>query len=332
MQILERIKRVLGLSKKNRFSAPGVETGRGTFRFDEREKRQQRQRKTLLKKLNQYWGRRSELQQRSYQNEQKRTIPRKLLLVCCLAAALVLFQQSGGIGLFGILLQDIDYFKLTSIQVEGCYNSTADEIRKASGIRISSSIFSADEAEVARRVKENSLWVKRVTVTRQWPDTVILNVEEYEPYALIAVGNDEVAELYYIDRYGTTFIKTDYGMDLDYPVITGLESEADSDELGRQLKAPLDLLKLIGSNNPNLPIQSISEVHVDEEEGMVLHLVEHPFPIFFGSEEIRKKYYRLRKVLEMLYKPRKTGMDIGRVAYIKMDYLEEKVIVGYSES
>jgi len=329
MQILERIKKVLGRSKKNRFSAPGVATGRETFRFDEREKRQRR---TLLKKLNQYWGRKGEIRRSSYQSEQKSTVLRKVLLGGCLIAALVLFQKSGGIGLFGILLQDLDYFKLTTIRVEGCYNSTADEIRKASGIKVSSSLFSADEAKVAALVKENSLWVDRVTVTRQWPDTVILKIEEYKPYALIAVGDEESAALYYVDRHGNTFIKTDYGMDLDYPVITGLENEIDPDDAVRQLEAPLDLLRLIGSNNPNLPIQSISEIHVDEEEGMVIYLVEHPFPIFFGSEDIRKKYYRLRKVLEMLYKPRKTGMDIGRVAYIKMDYLEEKVIVGYSES
>lgn len=71
---------------------------------------------------------------------------------------------------------------------------------------------------------------------------------------------------------------------------------------------------------------------MDADEGLILYLVEHPFPIFFGEGDIRRKYVRLRKVLEMLYKPRRTGMDIGRVAYIKMDYLKDKVIVGYGES
>ena len=326
--MIKRFKNIFGSKKKNRYNAPGVETGRGTFRFDEREKRQ---RKTLLKKLNQYWTRKSDNRE-TYQGEQKSTIGRKMLLVFCLICALVLFQQSGGIRLFGILLEDIDYFRLTSIEIEGCYNSTPDEIRKASSITISSSIFSVDEQAVTANVKKQSLWVNRVTVTRQWPDTVILKVEEYKPYALIAVGDNSRAALYYLDRYGHTFIKTDYGMDLDYPVITGLESESDPDQTAEQLEAPLDLLKLVGSNNPYLPIQSISEVHIDEEDGLIIYLVEHPFPIFFGDGGVRKKYYRLRKVLEMLYKPRKTGMDIGRVAYIKMDYLQDKVIVGYSES
>jgi len=193
-------------------------------------------------------------------------------------------------------------------------------------------MFSVDAEAVKKGVKKENLWVDRVSVTRQWPDTVILKVTEYKPYALIARGDESGAGLYYLDRSGTTFIKTAYGMDLDFPVITGLEAESDPEDTANLLKAPLALLKLVGSNNPNLPIQSISEVHVDDEEGMILYLVEHPFPIFFGDNEIRQKYFRLRKVLEMLYKPRKTGMDIGRVAYIKMDYLQDKVIVGYSES
>lgn len=327
--MLERLKTIFGSKKKNRFSAPGVETGRGTFRFDEREKRQ---RESLLKKLNQYWSRKSDNRQQSYQTDQKSTIWRKLLLFICLVCTVFLFQQSGGIGLFGILLQDLDYFKLTSIRVEGCYNSTPGEIRKASGINISSSIFSADQQVITENVKKESLWINRVVVARQWPDTVILKVEEYKPYALIAVSDNSRAALYYLDRNGNTFIKTDYGMDLDFPVITGLENETDPDSAEEQLEAPLNLLKLVGSNNPNLPIQSISEVHIDAEDGMIIYLVEHPFPIFFGNDEIRQKYFRLRKVLEMLYKPRKTGMDIGRVAYIKMDYLQDKVIVGYSES
>jgi cell division septal protein FtsQ len=329
MKLIERLKQIFTPKKKNRFSAPGVETGRVTFRFDEREKRQHR---TLLKKLNHYWTAGGSHRSQPYHAEKKSTILRKVLLVCCLLSALVLFQQKGGIGLFSILLQDIDYFRLTAVEIEGCRNSTPDEIRKASGITISSSMFSVDEELVSRKVKMQSLWIDRVSVTRRWPDTVVLKVEEYEPYALIAVGDSAAAALYYLDRHGNRFIKTDYGMDLDYPVITGLEHETDPVRMAQHLRAPLDLLKLVGSNNPNLPIQSISEVHVGDEDGMILYLVEHPFPIFFGDGEIRQKYYRLRKVLEMLYKPKKTGMDIGGVAYIKMDYLQDKVIVGYSES
>ena len=307
----------------------GVETGRTSYSFNERDKKQRR---TLLKKLNLYWTRQKDRGATSYQSAPEPKGRRKALLALCLVCAAALFFTSGGFSLFGLLLEDIDYFRITEIRVEGCRNSTPDEIRTASGVTVSASMFSVDQQKITERVRQESLWVDQVTVARHWPDTLILRVREYKPHALIALGEDDRAELYYLDKNGNAFIKARFGMDLDFPVITGLEDTGDPDSVPAELAEPLDLLRLAGTNNPNLPVQSISELHMDNEEGLVLYLVEHPFPIFFGDGDIRKKYVRLRKVLEMLYKPRRTGMDIGRVAYIKMDYLKDKVIVGYDES
>jgi cell division septal protein FtsQ len=310
-------------------SKGGVDAGRSAFvRLDEREKKQKR---TLLKKLNLYWSSKKE-QEQTYQSQPKPGPWRKVVLIGFLAGALMLFFQSGGLTLVGRLVGDIDYFRITSIQVQGCVNSAVDLVRSSSGIQVSTSILSVDPVAVATAVKNKNPWVKDVSVSRQWPDTLVLRIDEYEPYALMAISAEDNAKLHYIDRIGTPFVKTSYMMDLDYPVITGLEEQVDEIRRSEQLQQPLHLLRLLGANNPNLPVQSISEVHVDDEDGLVVYLVEHPFPIFFGQGEVREKYVRLRKVLEMLYRPRRTGMEIGRVAYIRMDYLEDKVIVGYSES
>ncbi len=312
-----------------RQSKGGVDAGRSAFvKLDKREKKQKR---TLLKKLNLYWSGTKE-RDPAYQSQPKPSPWRKVVLLACLAGAVAVFLQSGGLALVGRLAGDIDYFKISSVQVRGCVNSAMDRVRSSSGIQVSSSILSVDPAAVAKAVKKENPWVKDVSVSRHWPDSVVLRVDEYEPYALIAISAEHNAKLHYIDRSGIPFVKTSYAMDLDYPVITGLEEQADETQRFELLQQPLYLLQLVGANDPNLPVQSISEVHVDDEDGLVIYLVEHPFPIFFGKGEVRQKYVRLRKVLEMLYKPRRTGMEIGRVAYIRMDYLEDKVIVGYSES
>ncbi len=325
------LEKIFGAKKKSPYTVSNgsVETGRASYRFDQRHKKQ---RQNLLKKLNHFWSQRKERSRAAYQSAPAASGLRKILLAVCLLCAVVLFFSSGGFSIFSVFLKDIDYFRITEIRVQGCVNSTVDEIRNSSGVKVSSSLFAVDEQEISKNVKKESLWVDQVTLSRRWPDTLILQVHEYKPYALVAVGRGERAQLYYLDRKGNIFIKTNHTMDLDYPVITGLEDEVDPQEGPPQLQTPLDLLRLVDTNNPNLPVQSISEVHVDDEEGLIVYLVEHPFPIFFGEDDLRQKYYRLRKVLEMLYKPRKTGMEIGRVAYIKMDYLEDKVIVGYSES
>jgi cell division protein FtsQ len=325
------LQKTIGAKKKNRYTVDGggVKTGKASFRFDEQNKKQ---RTTLLKKLNHYWSRKKDGGHAAYQGASRPSGRRRMLLALCLVCGAALFFSSGGFSLFAVLLEDIDYFRITEIRVEGSSNSATDEIRAASGVKVSESLFSVNEREITERVRKESLWVDQVTVARHWPDTLILKVHEFKPHALIALGEEDRAELYYLDNKGNAFVKTAYGMDLDYPVITGLEDSEDLESIHVDLDAPLELLRLAGSNNPNLPVQSISELHVDDEEGLILYLVEHPFPIFIGDGDIRKKYVRLRKVLEMLYKPRRTGMDIGRVAYIKMDYLKDKVIVGYGES
>ncbi|MBT8354756.1 MAG: FtsQ-type POTRA domain-containing protein [Desulfofustis sp.] len=325
------LQKKFGTKKQSRYTVNGggVETSRASYSFNGQDKKQRR---TLLKKLNLYWSSKKDRGATSYQSAPEPKGLRKALLALSLVCVAGIFFKSGGFSLFGLLLEDIDYFRITEIKVEGCRNSSPDEIRAASGVMVSASLFSVDQQRITENVRKESLWVDQISVARHWPDTLILRVHEFKPHALIALGQEDRAELYYLDKNGYAFIKTTFGMDLDFPVITGFEDAGDQESAPAGLEGPLDLLRLAGTNNPNLPVQSISELHMDEQEGLVLYLVEHPFPIFFGDGDIRKKYVRLRKVLEMLYKPRRTGMDIGRVAYIKMDYLKDKVIVGYDES
>ena len=62
---------------------------------------------------------------------------------------------------------------------------------------------------------------------------------------------------------------------------------------------------------------------------MVVYLVEYPFPIFFGTSNTSKKYYRLVQVLKTLYKQKGKG-SISQIEYIQMDYLQDKVLVAQS--
>ena len=285
------LQKIFGTKKRSQYTVEsgGVETSRASFRFDERDKKQ---RKNLLKKLNLYWKGKKDSPHTSYKSAPPASNVKRVVLPLLLLGAAVLFLQSGGFSLFSVLLEDIDYFRITEIRVQGTVNSTADEIRNASGVKVSDSLFSVDERRISELVQKESLWVEQVKVARQWPDTLILEVREFKPYALISVGDRERAQLYYLDKKGHTFIKTAYPMDLDFPVVTGLEESGSPETVPAELAAPLNLLRLAGSNNPNLPIQSISELHVDDQDGLILYLVEHPFPIFFGDGEVRKKYYR----------------------------------------
>ncbi len=328
--ILQRIAGLLRL-RRNGTRHGGFDTGRDTFvRVAQRE---QKLKRSLLKKINDYRAQRKRTADVGYaQGTAKPGRWRSGLLVACLLLVAVVFVTGRGPGGLLGLVGRIDAFRVTSVEVNGCRNASLQNVRMAIGGTVNSSLFTVDIEGIGTAVKAADDWIKSTKVVRRWPDTIVIEVVEYEPYALIAVATNERAELYYLDREGTPFLKPGADAELDYPVITGLERLAGVDERMAVLQEPLAFLRLVGANNPNLPAQSISEVHVDTSKGMIIYLVEHPFPIYFGWGEVRQKYVRLRKVLEVLYKPRRTGMDIARVAYIRMDYLKDQVIVGYRES
>lgn len=171
---------------------------------------------------------------------------------------------------------------------------------------------------------ENMPWIKSVKIERDWPSTVIIHVEEESVFALLL---NEEQQLYYMDNTGKAFLAVHPGSKLDFPVVTGLSNIADIALREKVFKDVLILLQRLWRNNPYLPVQSLSEIHLTAEGEMVLYLVEYPFPIFFGKDDIKKKYWRLVQIFKPLYKSRNGEKRIENVAYIQMEYLKDKVLV-----
>ena len=88
------------------------------------------------------------------------------------------------------------------------------------------------------------------------------------------------------------------------------------------------LVNQAGRGNSYLPGQNISEIHVTEQGELVLYLLDQVFPIYLGREDMKDKYWRLVKILKGLYKRR----EIHCIDHIRMDYLQDKVLVSMSGS
>ena len=295
MRIPARIKQQLGrlFAGKKRVKG-GVDAGRDSFaRLNKHEGIKKR---NLLRKINNYRARKATSNRQAFQPPVK-TSPwrRRLLLVVCLVLAVGLFIKSSGGETVKTFLAGLDYFSVTSVEVNGCRQASAEQVRGSSGVVINSSLLFIDGDSVSATIKSQTPWVKNVDVVRKWPDTVIIRVQEYEPEAMIAMAPDGISQLFYMDRDGEPFIRVEPGMDFDFPVITGLDLITDQDEKKQRFEEVLYFLRLISANNPNLPAQSISEIHVDPAEGLVIYMVEYPFPIFFGNGEVGKKICQAQK-------------------------------------
>ena len=289
-----------------------------------------------------------------------RSLVVSLGLLACLA--------SGGFLVYGPLVNavsDMPLFKIREITITGCRKTTPALIRELTGVRYQTSLLTLRPKYLEAMLRTHP-WIAEAAVKRDWPGVLVIAIKEYVPEALIFQEISGRRQFFYLDKSGVAFAPVEPGQDMDFPVITGLDAKGDDgqgrpnaagardggsgDGQGRSnavavkvggsgggerktmIRESLALLKLVKQNNPNLPAQNLSEIHLDQETGMTIFLADYPFPIYFGKGEIRTKYSRLKRVLEVLYKETEQGMTIADVVYIRMDYLENKVLVAHSGS
>lgn len=217
-------------------------------------------------------------------------------------------------------------FRLTDIRVFGTRVATERQILEISGLQRGMSLLRFDEKAIAAKVNTHP-WVDHVEIKKQWPSAIDITVFEHQPLALVNLEKDKEKKLRYLSSQGRIFAEVEQGLDLDYPVITGMQEHKDV-EANTLVKGSLAdnanmFLLLAAKGNAVLPVQAISEVHLDQKEGLVIYLVDRPFPIYFGKDRLHTKYYRLVKVLEQLY----SRKQVDAVKEIRMDYSDDKVLV-----
>ena len=108
--------------------------------------------------------------------------------------------------------------------------------------------------------------------------------------------------LYYVDRAGEVFKMLDAGDDLDYPVITGIDRQylldnpdktQDSVNLALQLMDALESRTLFN-------LDDISEIHFEEQEGLVMHTCIGGVPVRMGKQGFDTKLNRLESIYDDL--------------------------------
>ena len=254
-------------------------------------------------------------------DQQVRRLSRSGLLLCVVC----LLASAGGWFSYRLLVGS-DIFRLTEVSVIGNRKINDQQIVELTGLVQGTNLLEFDVQ--AAELKAQALsWIDKVDVKISWPARVVVRVQEHQPLAMINVEESGERRLYYINRSGVVFAPVDPGEDIDFPVITG-----DLAELGSKSKhvvketlpaEALRFLRLAARGDVILPVQAVSEVHVDPLQGLVVYLVDRPFPIYLGEDRIRTKYYRLVKILERLYRKKK----IDEIKEIRMDYTENKVLV-----
>ncbi|MDR2548829.1 MAG: FtsQ-type POTRA domain-containing protein [Desulfobulbus sp.] len=250
---------------------------------------------------------------------------KRLVRGAVLAGLLAVIVGAGVWGATQLLFRST-IFRLTDIKVTGARVATQRQILDLAGLQQGGSLLRFDAKAAAARI-ESHPWVERAEIKTNWPSSVEIAVVEHQPFALVNLEEAKERRLYYVNRSGHLFAEAGQGQELDFPVITGIRTDKDV-EAGRLARGTLaeaacSLLALAARGNAILPIQAISEIHVDQKQGLILYLVDRPFPVYFGVDRFQLKYSRLIKVLEQLYAKK----QVDGVKEIRMDYLDDKVLV-----
>jgi hypothetical protein len=202
-------------------------------------------------------------------------------------------------------------WEVHEVSIEGNERASSPAIMHLANIRQSDHLLDVD-LEQTRAEVERHPWVKSAYITREYPSTIHIDVEEYEPLMLLALER-----LYYVDQDGTPF-RTASSEDLDYPTLTGIRpdlAQNQPDHARAVIAGALRLYEAIEDHERVGPKQ-LSEIHFSSEYGFEL-VLRRGSRLVFGIGDPAEPLTRLNRLLGIgldLDSPQRVDLDADTVA------------------
>lgn len=204
-----------------------------------------------------------------------------------------------------------DVFPVKNVLVSGNYNLEESEIIGAVNIRSGESLFRLSLDEVETRLKKNA-WIKKVSLRKQFPDTIMIDVEEAVPRALLRFDG----HMFLVNQSGNVLEEIKSESTPFLPVIVGIDPEKDSGGILEALK----LIRVLAEKGILSRKESV-EIML-KAYGLVMNMDGEYVKVGYGGyaeklgrwknleEEIRRKnisvdYVDLRFENEVIVKPAK---------------------------
>jgi cell division protein FtsQ len=169
-----------------------------------------------------------------------------------------------------------DHFAVASIEVRGQTRLSADKIIESTGLVVGVNIWQVDVSRLEDHLLENRR-IRSVFVQKYLPDTIVIQINEYGPLALIPAA-DGFAE---IDENQTVmgFLRTIGSLNL--PIITGIElAEPVPGEVAFGPHMEDAVACALATKNETF--LGLVEIHVDET-GQVTMVTQEGIRIIIGS-------------------------------------------------
>lgn len=196
------------------------------------------------------------------------------------------------------------YFEAEKVEVSGNSRLSAAQIRRQAKIEVGTNILAVNMKTARKRLLANT-WICEAEVRREFPNRIVIRVEEHEPLAVLDLGRRLV-----INRKGDIFKTYSAGDNKKLPVVTGLtyaEINVAGQPRSRAYAAVMEILKLSQKPKAVLPLEKLSRIHMDREIGATLYAGNGNQAVKLGYGQYAEKYKRLKNVLSYLQRGKKFG-------------------------
>ncbi|MDC0717543.1 cell division protein FtsQ/DivIB [Nannocystis bainbridge] len=176
-------------------------------------------------------------------------------------------------------------FEAKSLVYQATPHVPVDRLQALLGLEPGTNILAVDTDALQAKIAAEP-WVKRASVQRSLPDTLIVEVEEHEAAAALLSGY-----FYLIDRDGVPFKRLEDGERGELPVITGVDREqlvAGDARAQTAIRRGLAAL----TTYQETPRPRLSEVHVDEGGAVALYTAKTGAALRLGRGDVAGKLAR----------------------------------------
>lgn len=235
--------------------------------------------------------------------------PRPGLLgkVSGLARAAVISAALAGAFVGGVCVYD-DVARVSSVEFAGNVEASDAQLRHLANVTEGEALVFVDLDDVIAGVTQHP-WVDQATVSRAWPDRVIIDVVEHEDVLLVAHQG-----LYRVNGEGELFVRA-RSSDLDLPVLTGLDDhlvEVYPAVGQRVIRDALVVHGALRDTNTDL-VDQLSEIHFDRQLGFQLKL-RNGTVVSLGFQSPADALGRLARL-------RDAGLDLGTPHEVDLDLI-----------
>ncbi len=185
-------------------------------------------------------------------------------------------------------IQNLDYFKIQHINISGHKKYTLKKIVSLTKIHGGTSIFNANLRKISQNL-ESDPWISRSVVKKKFPDTIEIEIKEYDPIAIVKLD-----AYYLMDKNGTLFKKSTKN-EMGLPRITGLTKKdiVENNKTAQMIDSAIVIIKTMKDRNA---LKNDLTFMLDKTFGITLLNYNGNIETNLGFENFSDKLLLLQKI------------------------------------